>query len=283
MKVSVIIPNYNGRHLLKQHLPAVLATKPDEIIVVDDASTDTSIEFITANWPQIKLIQLPDNLGFARAVNAGVAAAAGDIVVLFNNDVAPRQNCLVNLDSQFLAQPKLFSLGFLEIDPGTNIQRGKAIGFWHRGLVRHAPAPDLEAGPTFWTFAAAAAYRKSMWNKLGGLDPLFRPAYWEDIDLSYRAQQQGWSVYFDPSRQVLHAAESTMKPVLGSRLKHIAFKNQLLFVWKNITDARRLRSHLFWLPYNIMFDLLGFILALVQLPEALKQRHETILGSTSGR
>ena len=65
MKLSVIIPSYNGRHLLQQNLPAVAATKPEEIIVVDDASIDTSVEFITADWPQIKLLRLPGNLGFS--------------------------------------------------------------------------------------------------------------------------------------------------------------------------------------------------------------------------
>ena len=272
MKLSVIIPSYNGQYLLKQHLPAVAATKPEEIIVVDDASTDTSIEFITANWPQIKLVRLTGNLGFARAVNAGVTAARGDIVVLFNNDVAPNSDCLIDLVNRFAADPQLFSIGFWETDPVTGNQRGKSRGYWQRGLVHHAQAPDLDAGSTFWTFAAAAAYRKSMWEKLGGLDALFRPAYWEDIDLSYRAQKQGWRVVFDPTRRVVHRAESTMKPVLGSRLKHVSFKNQLLFVWKNINSPRLMLNHLLWLPYNIIFDPWGFGLALLQLPEAIGGR-----------
>jgi len=292
MKLSVIIPSYNGRHLLGQHLPAVVATKPEEIIVVDDASTDTSVEFITANFPQIKLVRLSHNVGFARAVNAGVAAAKGDIVILFNNDVSPQSDCLIDLVNRFAADPQLFSIGFWETDPRTGNQRGKSRGYWQRGLVHHAQAPDLDAGSTFWTFAAAAAYRKSMWDKLGGLDTLFRPAYWEDIDLSYRAQKQGWRVAFDPTRRVVHTAESTMKPIFGQKMTRLAYKNQLLFVWKNITSIKLLMTHLLWLPYHIVFDPSGFFLALLQLPEAVRGRYkqlpsitadEVILNPASGR
>lgn len=292
MALSVIIPNYNGQKLLQQNLPAVVATKPEEIIVVDDASTDTSIEFISANFPEIKLVRLPHNAGFARAVNAGAAAAKGDIVILFNNDVSPQPDCLAGLTNQFAADPDLFSIGFLETDPATGKKRGKSRGYWQRGLVHHVLAPDLNTGATFWTFAAAAAYRKSMWDKLGGLDALFRPAYWEDIDLSYRAYKQDWKLVFDPTRQVSHTAESTMKLVLGQKITHLSYKNQLLFIWKNITSTKLLMTHLLWLPYHIIFDPRGFWLALIQLPEALLNRYkqlpsitadEAILNSASGR
>lgn len=276
MKLSVIIPSYNGLHLLRENLPAVVATKPDEIIVVDDGSTDDTVNFLTQNFPQITLVRLPANHGFARAVNAGVSAATGDIVILFNNDVSPHSDCLIDLGNQFTADPQLFSIGFLEIDPHTGKKRGKSQGFWQRGLVHHTPATDLQAGPTFWTFAAAAAYRKSTWDKLGGLDSLFRPAYWEDIDLSYRAQKQNWVVLFDPARQVTHSAESTMKPVLGEKMTRLSYKNQLLFVWKNITSSKLLVSHLLHLPHCIIFDAVGFFLALLQLPEALISRFKQL-------
>ena len=273
MKLSIIIPTFNGKGLLAQNLPPVLTSALGaEVIVVDDASTDTTAEFVATYFSQVKLIRLPRNLGFARAVNAGVAAAHGDIVILFNNDVSPHPDCLTGLDRRFSADAQLFSVGFLETDPRTGHKRGKSRGFWSRGLVHHAPTADLKVGPTFWTFAAAAAYRKSLWHKLGGLDPLFRPAYWEDIDLSYRARKQGWSVLFDPARQVTHPAESTMKPVLGTKITRLSYKNQLLFVWKNITSARLLITHLLWLPYHIVFNPSGFLSALLQLPEALMSR-----------
>ncbi len=292
MRLSIVIPTYNGQKLLSKNLPAVIAAKAEEIIVVDDASTDTSVEFMTVNFPQIKLVRLPHNVGFARAVNAGVAAAKGDIVVLFNNDVSPQSDCLIDLVNRFAADPKVFSIGFLETDPATGKKRGRSRGYWQRGLVHHAQAPDLNAGSTFWTFAAAAAYRKSMWDKLSGLDALFRPAYWEDIDLSYRAQKLGWRVVFDPIRQVTHPAESTMKPIFGQKMIRLSYKNQLLFVWKNITSIKLLMTHLLWLPYYIVFDPWGFWLALIQLPEALLSRYkqlpsitadEVILNPASGR
>jgi len=293
MSLSIVIPTFNGKPLLDENLPQVMAAAPNaEIIVVDDASTDGTAAFISARFPHVKLVQLPCNRGFAQAVNAGVAHAVGDIVVLFNNDVSPHPHCLANLDRQFSSNPKLFCVGFLETDPRDKHERGKSISFWRKGLVHHAPAPNLESGPSFWAFAAAAAYRKSMWQKLGGLDSLFRPAYWEDIDLCYQAHKQGWLVTFDSTRQVAHPAESTMKSVLGKRMHRTAFKNQLLFVWKNIDSSKLLLAHLFWLPVCIAYDFPGFLLALIQLPESLINRFnklpsvisdETILNSDPGR
>ncbi len=276
MKLSVVIPTYNGHDLLEQNLPAVTATKPDEIIVVDDASTDDTISFLATKFPQIKLVKLTRNRGFARAVNAGVSAATGDVIVLFNSDTSPHPDCLSGLTHQFSTHSNLFSVGFLETDPRTGLKRGKSRGFWKHGLVHHAQAGDLKPGPTFWTFAAAATYRKSMWDKLAGLDPLFRPAYWEDIDLSYRAQKQGWQVLFDPQREVTHPAESTMKAILGSRVTRLSFKNQLLFTWKNMTSIKLLLSHLMWLPYHILLNPPGFLLASLQLPEVLIARFKQL-------
>ena len=269
MNLSVVIPSYNGRELLAQNLPAVIATHPDEIIIVDDGSTDDTVDFLKHYFPRVILLALPHNQGFVTAVNRGVAQAQGDIVVLFNNDVSPHPDCLSPLARHF-QDPQLFSVGFLE--HSSLGQRGKSRGFWHQGLVQHAPALDLKLGDTLWTFAASAAYRKSMWHKLGGLDRLFRPAYWEDLDLSYRAHKAGLKVIFDPACQVEHEAESTMKSILGNKMASISYKNQLLFVWKNITSLKLIISHLIWLPYHLARNPIAFFLALVQLPEALISR-----------
>src|SRR4030043_315219 len=94
MKTSVVIPNWKGRSLLEKNLPAVLATKPDEVIVVDDASPDDSNTFLEKNYPQVKLIKHQKNLGFAAGCNSGVKAAKSEIVVLLNLDVVPEKDAL---------------------------------------------------------------------------------------------------------------------------------------------------------------------------------------------
>jgi len=100
MRISVLIPNYNGRHLLEKNLPVILKAcerwkKGEwEVIIVDDASTDDSVDFLKKNYPQVKIVRHAKNQRFAAACNSGVRAAKGDIVVLLNNDVAPEVNFL---------------------------------------------------------------------------------------------------------------------------------------------------------------------------------------------
>ena len=93
--VSLIIPNYNGRQLLAENLPQVMAAaRGAEVIVVDDASTDDSVAWLKQRYPLVRLVSLKQNRRFARACNAGVKAARGEIVVLLNNDVSPQVDFL---------------------------------------------------------------------------------------------------------------------------------------------------------------------------------------------
>src|SRR3990167_6085201 len=95
MKISVIIPNFNGRKLLEKNLPQVLKELIDaEVIIVDDASTDGSADFLSKNYPQIKVISRKQNMGFASSVNLGVKSAQGELLLLLNSDVYPRKNLL---------------------------------------------------------------------------------------------------------------------------------------------------------------------------------------------
>jgi GT2 family glycosyltransferase len=113
------------------------------------------------------------------------------------------------------------------------------------------------------------------------MDRLFRPAYEEDRDLSYRARKSGWQVLFEPKSLVHHHHETTNIRALGAmKIKVVSFKNQFLFVWKNITDSGYLLKHLFWCPYHLTVTnfrsggllFLGFLMALRQLPETLQSR-----------
>src|SRR5690349_19763362 len=99
--VSVVIPNWNGRDLLEKYLPSVIAAKPDEIIVVDNGSTDSSTELLREHFPQVRVIALPENLGFGGGSNAGFRAATHDIVVLLNSDMRVDPNFLEPLVTAF--------------------------------------------------------------------------------------------------------------------------------------------------------------------------------------
>lgn len=283
MKFSIVLPNYNGKHLLEKNLPAVLAACQNwEIIVVDDASTDESVDFLSKNYPQIKIVKHSENQRFAVACNSGVKIARGEIVILLNNDVVPEVNFLKPLISHF-NNPLVFAVGCKEknIVNGRVFYSGRGQAEFRRGFLIHWRAKDQQKNDTYWATAGSMAVDREKYLKLGGMDSLFRPAYWEDIDLSWRARKRGWKVLFEPKSIVNHQHETTNIVAFGKRqMKKFAYKNQFLFVWKN-GEAKILLQHLFWLPYHLLKSLFngdllfwqGFFLALCQLPEALKARN----------
>lgn len=247
-KVSVVIPNWNGLVELKENLPTVMAAgaKVDaEIIVVDDAGTiDDSLIYLKSLGNKITLIQNATNLGFGATVNIGVKAAKGDIVVLLNTDVRTSVDCLKNALPYF-EDPAVFAVTF-------NSNGAWAGGKWEGGLLHHFPVTNKANSPqaSFYASGGQAAFRKSMWTRLGGMDNLFAPFYWEDVDLSYRAWKAGYTILWAPDCEVVHDHKGSV--IAGSFQKslvsEVALRNQFLFVWKNITDTKLTFSHLFALP-----------------------------------
>jgi GT2 family glycosyltransferase len=276
--LSVVIPSYNGCHLLKKNLPAVIAACPQaEIIVVDDASSDDSVKFLKTNYPQVKIVKNKTNQRFAISCNRGVRAAKGDIIILLNSDVVPKKHFLKPLIRHF-SDPQVFAVGCLEIQivNGKREISGKNKCQFKRGFLIHSTAKIITLKKTTencWASGGSMALDRRKYLKLGGMDPLYKPAYWEDIDLSWRAREQhGWQVLFEPKSQVYHNHETTNISVFGQKkMQLMASRNQILFVWKNIR-GRRLLEHFLWLPYHLIFTtirsqgifLLAFFQALVK-------------------
>jgi len=282
MNISIIIPNFNGKNLLEKNLPLVILAGKEyldgkvEIVIVDDGSKDYSAKFIKNNYPMVKLITQDKNTGFAHSCNVGVKSAAGEIIILLNSDVVPDRNFIRPLINRF-ADPQVFAVGCLEKSSqnGKEILSGKAIGYYNRGLIWHNRAKDqLTPGPTFWVAGGSGAFRKHIWEKLGGFDPIFAPFYWEDIDLSYRAQKAGYQTLFEPQSLVFHQHESTISTFFSkSEIDKISSRNQHLFFLKNITDPKMLILYLLWMPYHFLISLSLFS-CLKSLPAVLKKRQE---------
>lgn len=213
--------------------------------------------------------------GFSKNVQRGVSLAIGDILILLNSDVRPHKNFLEPLLSHF-SDERVFAVGCMDesIEEGKTVDRGRGVAYWERGFLHHK-AGSLEKMNTFWVSGGSGAFRKKIWDKLGGLDVLFNPFYWEDIDLSYRALKSGYITIFEKRSIVVHEHEDG---VIKSKFKSnyiqtIAYRNQFFFIWKNITDGNLLFSHIVWLPYHFATALKrkdwaffrGFFLALTQL------------------
>lgn len=290
--VSVVIPTFNGLSLLKKHIPDVvsLLQKGDEIIIVDDAGTDTTPEWsiqqdthYNKQGISIRCVRHETNKRFAAAVNTGVAHAQHNFVFLLNNDVSPLNEKTIPLLLRWFEDTSMFAVGCAEItEQGVDARvSGRGTGGWKRGLAVHWYDANQSLSNTLWTSGGSMFFDKKKFLTLGGFDTLFAPAYEEDRDLSFRALKHGWKVAFDPAIVVHHQHESTNKDVFGQRvMADVSWKNQYLFVWKNITDPELLLSHILWLPYHLTISnhrsqgssLRGFMRAVRQLPQALFHR-----------
>jgi GT2 family glycosyltransferase len=301
MDISVVIPNYNGKDLLAKNLPEVIIALKDyqggkkEIIIVDDASTDNSVEYLSnlkssfdpelrteGQISNLKLIKNEKNLGFSLTVNKGVEEANGEVVVLLNTDVCPEKDFLLPLLRHF-ENPKTFAVGCLDksIEGEEIVLRGRGLGRWQRGLLVHRKG-EVDKTDTLWVSGGSAAFRKSIWDHLGGLNKLYSPFYYEDIDLSYRALKSGYDICFEPNSVVVHEHEkgAIKTRYSAKRIKRIAYRNQFLFVWLNVTDLSLQLLSLIWLPYHLTkavlrLDkefILGFFDALILLPNIIKSK-----------
>jgi len=281
MSISIVIPSYNGRHLLAKNLPKVIeAVGNSEIVVVDDGSGDGTVSFLRKNFPQIKVVKHQQNKRFAAACNSGVEKAQGEIIILLNNDVIPQKDFLKPLTRHFKNR-NVFSVGCKEVEQkdGQTVEAGRNKAKFKRGFLVHWRAKNQNKKRTFWTFGGSMAVSREKYLQLGGMDEIYKPAYWEDIDLCYRARKKGWTILFEPKSIVYHQHETTNRKELGKgKMAAAAYKNQILFVWKNIRGWR-LINHFCWLPYHLLLTtikskglfLIGFFWAGLQAKALLKR------------
>jgi GT2 family glycosyltransferase len=284
LKVSIVLPNWNGVYLMKKHLKQVMQAAPHaQIVVADDASSDGSVEFLHTNFPGVVVVANSARVGFAGNVNSGVARATGDIVILLNTDVEPEKGFLEPLISHF-ADPEVFAVGALEKSPEKEgiVLRGRGVARWHKGSYIHSRG-EIDKDSTAWVSGGSGAFRKSMWDILGGMDTLYNPFYWEDIDLSYRARKNGWKTLFEAKSIVHHYHEEgkIKREFTPADVKRIAFRNQFIFTWKNVTDGEVLLSHFLWTPVRIVQSFLagdmlmfqGYLLAIGKLFSVVNHRY----------
>lgn len=255
-KVSFIIPNYNGAALLAGFLNGLIentAGASERIWVIDDGSTDASIEIVHKSFPSVNHIVQGSNGGFSTAVNTGIAASDGEFIVLLNNDVQVTPDFLDNLIPLF-DDPTVFAVSPRIILPlHGDIDEGPKRGFWRHGLFYSDQHQGVDSViPITYACGGAAIYRRSMLEQLGGFDELYCPAYWEDVDLGYRAWKMGWKNLYQSASTVYHLHSASTSKMNRSYIDMIRARNSLLFIWRNIDDAKLLRMHRRWLPFVLM-------------------------------
>jgi GT2 family glycosyltransferase len=239
LAVSIIILNYQGRAWLQKCLDSAVAElAPDcELLVVDNGSTDGSVEFVRDSFPLVRVIPLGDNLGFAAGNNAGARAARGRYLAFLNNDAAPQPGWLSALRRALDGDPEVGLAASCVVfmhDPSVVDSAGDGITRWggafKRGHGRSIP-PTIAGGDVFGACGAACLVRRDEFEKLGGFDSTFFAVY-EDVDLSYRFQLLGYRCTYVPDAVVHHAGSGTLGRLsanavfLGQRnLEWMYFKN----------------------------------------------------------
>lgn len=246
--VSIVILNWNGRNFLQQFLPSVMATTYNnrEVVVVDNASTDDSIQYLQQNWPMVRIIQNKHNYGFARGYNEGLKQIQADYYVLLNSDVEvspnwlhPMVNLLENDASIAACQPKI-----LQYHNRNLFEYAGAAGGWldclgypfARGRIFDVCEKDEgqydTAVPIFWASGAALFVRARVYQALGGLDEYFF-AHQEEIDFCWRLQLAGYKVFACPQSVVYHVGGGTL-PKGNARKVFLNFRNNLVMMAKNL-------------------------------------------------
>jgi GT2 family glycosyltransferase len=292
--VAVVVINFNGGEIVERCLEALArqSRPPDRTIVVDNASDDGSRDRIAARFPDVELIRLDHNAGFAGANNVGVRAAEGcDWVALVNPDAFPEPTWLGRLLAEAVARPQYSFFGSLLLradDPEEVDGTGDAYHVggmaWRRDNGRRLVEAHLEAGEIFSPCAAAALYRREAFLRVGGFDEaLF--AYYEDSDLAFRLRLLGERCFYVPDAVVHHLGFSTA----GEESPFTVYYSQrnLVWVWLKNMPASLLLAYL---PQHLLVNLLnvgwytargqaGSVLrskvdALRGLPEVMRRRRE---------
>lgn len=266
---SVIIVNWNGVRHLAQCLESLRRQSlvDFEIVLVDNGSSDGSVEFVKNNYPEVTLTELQENAGFAGGVNAGIKASCGDYVVLLNNDTEVSAAWLEQLSAAVETHPDVF------------IFASKLVNYFQRMLIDSAgDGMDLCAGPykigelqpsdqfknyrfIFGACGGGGCYKRELFDRIGFFDEDFF-AYFEDSDLSFRANWAGYRCLFVPEAVIYHKVGGTADANQASRARFDIMRRRNFFflIIKNYPASFLLR----YFPYFFAVHCLVFLANLLR-------------------
>ena len=251
-KTAIVILNWNGRSMLERFLPSVVACSGDaEVVVADNGSTDDSVDFLSRQYPRLRLIRLDRNYGFAEGYNRALAQVEADYYVLLNSDVEctpgwiePVVEMMEREPGVAVAQPKLLMYdqkdtfeyaggagGFID-KYGYPFCRGRLFSTLEKDHGQYDDECDI-----FWATGACMFVRASVWRELGGLDGDFF-AHMEEIDFCWRTHLAGYRVRYCPQSTVYHVGGGTL-PKSSPFKTELNFRNNLSMLYKNLPASRR--------------------------------------------
>jgi GT2 family glycosyltransferase len=230
--ITIIIPNWNGKHLLEHCLPSVAKLNyPNfEVIIIDNGSSDESAHYVRSNFPSYKFIELGSNTGFPHAVNVGIKESNGEYFALLNNDTEVDLNWLDELLAGF------------SVSPTIGIVASKLLNFYQRDTIDSAgdvinivgqgypigggqkDGPEWNIGKYIFSGTGGASlYKREMIQEIGLFEEIFF-MYFEDVDLSYRALRKGYTVWYQPTAVVYHIQKASSNKS-KSLLEYLLYRN----------------------------------------------------------
>jgi GT2 family glycosyltransferase len=285
--ITLIITNWNGADLLTECLPSVLKAvafdkaRTYEVLVIDDCSSDNSLDLLANQFPTVRRERTPKNLGFQGANNYAIELADSPIVMPMNNDVKLHEEALFHLAKKFEEKETFAVSGkFFSFDESTFLY-GNRGGYFKDGHFFLYEKDAEDDSQTLFACGAGFMVNRQQYLELGGFDSLYHPLYYEEIDLSYRALKRGWAIAYEPKAIAYHKVQATItQQEKRKQIGYISGRNNYLFLWKNILDRRLTASILIHTPLYLLRDLLKFKfrfwvcfwMALKRLPLALKGR-----------
>ena len=215
--IEVIVPNWNGMKVLPGCLTSLAhqTISGFRITLVDNGSRDGSVEYVRKQWPAVHLLELPRNLGFSGAVNEGIRRSSADLIALLNNDAEADPGWLEALDRAAQKYPQAGSFASKVLMAGNPRQiesagdyiKADACGA-NRGRGQEDSGQYDHEEEVFSASAAAGMYRHRLFESVGLFDEDFF-AYFEDVDLGFRAQRFGWPCMFVPQARVVHLGKAS--------------------------------------------------------------------------
>ena len=252
-QIAIVILNWNGQKLLSEFLPVVVANSnmPGvRVVVADNASADGSVAFVKENYPQVELIELERNYGFAGGYNRALAQVEADYYLLLNSDVAPADGWMEAMvvalnkypDAAVFApklrsyrEPHLFEYagaagGFID-KYGFPFCRGRLFNVIETDEGQYDSESDI-----FWASGAAFLVKASLYHEAGGLDEDFF-AHMEEIDLCWRLKNRGYRIVYDPESIVYHVGGATLHQSHPQKT-FLNFRNNLSLLCKNLPPQK---------------------------------------------
>ncbi|MFZ3383838.1 MAG: glycosyltransferase family 2 protein [Candidatus Methanoperedens sp.] len=278
--VSIIVLSWNGKQYLETCLSSLVRQtyKSIEVILVDNGSSDGTIEFVRNSFPGVIILRHDKNLGFAEGVNSGIRISKGEFIATINNDAEADANWIKSL------------VRVMESDPGIGCCGSKMLRYYERNIIDSAGIVVYQNGNAydrgseeedkgqydsqeeiFGACAGAALYRRKMLDEIGLFDMDYF-AYLEDVDISFRMHLFGWKCIYVPDALVYHMHSATSKQASPFKLFYLE-RNKLWNMWKYYPAATLIMQF----PYTNIFYYKYLLLFIHKLLKKDKHNKEPIL------